>query len=1162
MKQMLVKALKILLMLTLLALAVLLVFGLVMWVGWSWWVGVFVLVGLVGLAIGLIVLRKFLKRRREQMFVHQIIEQDESMRQRMSPQDQDAAKELQTRWKEAIEALRKSHLRKYGNPLYVLPWYMIIGESGSGKTTAIQSARLSSPFAEVSRTSGISGTRNCDWWFFEQAVLIDTAGRYAIPVDEGRDKDEWQKFLRLLSKFRKKEPLNGLVVTVAADRLAQNTPEALIEDGRNIRQRVDELMRVLGAKFPVYVMVSKCDLIQGAAQFCDALPENALNQAMGLLNQPLSADAEGLVAKAFHTVGDRLRDLRLLLLNQIKDRAAASAMLLFPEEFEKLHQPLTAFIQGAFQENPYQETPLLRGIFFSSGKQEGTPFSHFLSALGMIQSRDVLAGTNKGLFLHDLFSKILPSDRRLFTPTQHMAQWQRLTRNLGLTAWIAVMVAVCGLLSYAFVKNLNALSDVRREFENPAILQGDLLNDVITMDRFRQALLKAQKANRNWWIPRLGMDESIRVEKALKAKYVRLFENGFLTQFDKAMGERMTAFSNRTPDIVFGAHVAHLVRRINLLKQRLSDDSFKTLSQVPQPVYVPAVLNRSDVIPEVQQIIAKQYLYAVAWEKDDNQVNEEIKHLQTWLKHLLSLPGLTLNWLADWVNADPGMKPVQLSAFWGAAPDENDTFIPAAFTQAGKVRINEAIAEIETALFDPLIIARPKVEFVKWYQKQYVRRWQEFVKAFGTGRSLMQEREKWQAAVRQLPTDQGPFNALIRRITEEFQDHNQKLLPPFAALAYDWQGVRKQAQASDVVDPQKAGVIKKATRKVTSKIRKAEKALGVKAKSPMDAEARLSAAKAYIGYQQGLVDAAQSADSRNAAFQLASDMYQQDAATGKSPFLASHRALKEIRTGMRPVPNDAENIFWDLLKGNIDLMQHFVIRETACTLQAKWEKDVLLEVQGVTDDQDMGQLMMGANGFAANYIQGPAAPFITKGYKKGYFPKKVNGLSVPFDKRFLGFLTKGAKAASPKKGRYSVRIQAYPTDTNRGAQVRPHATVLEMQCADTSTRLENLNYPVAKTCVWTPHSCGDVNFQISVGNLVLNKTYTGYNAFAKFLDEFKKGQRTFKRSEFPDESAALKRIGIQYIKARYQFQGHRPALQMLYAAPGRPPRKIVACWDR
>ena len=159
MKQIIIKGLKALLILTLLALAVLLVFGLVMLIGWTWWVGFFVLVGLFGLILGLVVLRKYLKRRKEKMFVHQIIQQDESIRKGLSPNDQDAAKELQVRWKEAIDALRKSHLRKYGNPLYVLPWYMVIGESGSGKTTAIKSARLSSPFAEVRRTSGISGTR-------------------------------------------------------------------------------------------------------------------------------------------------------------------------------------------------------------------------------------------------------------------------------------------------------------------------------------------------------------------------------------------------------------------------------------------------------------------------------------------------------------------------------------------------------------------------------------------------------------------------------------------------------------------------------------------------------------------------------------------------------------------------------------------------------------------------------------------------------------------------------------------------------------------------------------------------------------------------------------------------------------------------------------------
>ena len=1164
MKQILIKIFKGLLVITVLALIVLLVFGLVMIAGWSWWVGFFLLLGLAGIGLGFLVLRKYLKRRQEQMFVHQIIAQDESMRQNMSSKDLNTAKELQARWKEAIDALRKSHLRKYGNPLYVLPWYMVIGESGSGKTTAIKSARLSSPFAEVSRTSGISGTRNCDWWFFEQAILIDTAGRYAMPVDEGRDKDEWQKFLNLLAKFRKKEPLNGLLVTVAADRLAQAGTEALQADGRNIRSRMDELMRVLGARFPVYVMVTKCDLIQGAAQFCDALPEATLSQAMGLLNQQLSTDVPAFLGQALQGVGSRLRDMRLLLFNQIKDRGAATDMLLFPEEIEKLKGPLESFITSAFQENPYQESPLLRGLFFSSGRQEGTPFSHFLNNLGLIQHREVLAGTNKGLFLHDVFAKILPRDRHLFKPTQHMAQWKRLTRNMGLTAWVAVMVAVCGLLSYAFVKNLNALSDVRREFEKPAILQGDLLADVITMDRYRQALVKVEVENRNWWMPRLGLNKSLEVESALKEKYVGLFHNGFLKDFDKKMGDRMTGFSSRTPGPVFGAHVGHLVRRINLLKVRLGQDDLEKLVDIQQPAYGAEVLNRTEIIPEIQSKIGQQYLYAVTWQKDTDSVQKEITYLQTWLKHLLSLPDMTLNWLTDWVNSDPDLTAVTLDAFWGGTASLSESAaVQSAFTQAGKDRIHAAIIEIEAALFDPLIIAESKVAFEKWYQKAYLQAWQGFIQSFEDGIGGLKGREQWQALVRQIPTRQGPYNALIQRIADEFEAFSQENeVPPWVALTYDWKRILEESQASDVVDPQKAGILKKATRKVTSKIKKAEKAFGVKAMSPMSPESQLTAAKFYLGYQQALEAAAKSADSRNVAFKLAADMYAQDPATGDSPMLAAHRSLQEIRAVVGQPQNDAEAVFWGLLNGNIRFLQRYIVQESACLLQTRWEKEVLLEVQGVSDDQDMGQLMMGANGFASKFIKGPAEPFISRTYKKGYYPKKVFDLTVSFDEAFMGFLTKGAVAASPKKSSYSVKIRAYPTDTNRDAKVRPHATLLELQCSDKNTRLENLNYPVAKTFVWSPSSCGDVMFQISVGNLVLSKTYSGYNAFARFLNEFKTGQRTFNRSEFPSEEAALRRMGIKYIKAKYQFQGHRPALKMLYAAPGRPPRKIASCWDQ
>ena len=1164
MKEWLLKILKVVLYVAMIALVVAVVFGLIMLVGWPWWVGGFILIGLLGMLLGIVVVRKVWARRRERMFIHQIIQQDESIRQRMTSKEQDGARELQARWKEAIDALRSSHLRKHGNPLYVLPWYMVIGESGSGKTTAIQSARLTSPFAQVSRTSGISGTRNCDWWFFEQAILIDTAGRYAVPVDQGRDKDEWQKFLTLLAKFRKKEPLNGLVVTVAADQLIRSTPEALQENGRSIRSRVEELMRVLGARFPVYVLVTKCDLIQGAAQFCDSLPEGALQQAMGLVNQELSGDAAGFTAKVFGTLGERLRELRLLLLHKTSERTAASAMLLFPEEFERLQGPLSNFVGGAFQENAYQETPLLRGIFFSSGRQEGTPFSHFLGALGLIQEREVLSGTNKGLFLHDFFARILPTDRHLFRPTLYMREWRVLTRNLGLTAWIALMIAACGYLSFIFAKNLNALSDVRREFRNAAVLQGELTTDVATMDRFREALLKVVDENRQWWLPRLGLSESLDVEARLKHKYIRMFQNGFLDDFDKTASERITRFDAHTPNPVLGAHAAHLVRRINLLKARLAGEGFDRLAAFPQPGFQAVLLNRDRVPPEIESDLELQYLYRVAWQEDGEALNKELTGMQNWLKHLLTRPGMTLNWLVDWINTDTRLQPVLLSDFWGGIPPADQAFIAPAYTQEGKASIEGALAEIEAALFDPLVIAGQKLEFTKWYQNAYFKVWQEFVRNFEGGSKLLHGRDQWQTVARRIPTSQGPYLALIDRIALEFEPLDREMaVPAWAGLAFDWRiATREIKDSASPVDLENAGIIKKATQKVQSNIRKAEQALGVKVRKPMNSEAQLHAAKAGLTYRQALEQTAKSAESRNVAYMLAAELYKQDPATGDSAFLAAQRALQALKKSMSDPKAVDESLFWGLLEGNIRFMHHYTLREAACYLQERWEKDVLVEVEGVSIDKNIAEMMMGEGGYATKFLQAVADPFISRSLGKGYFARRVLDQEMAFEKGFFSYLTKGAKAARPTQSSYTVKISTSATDCNREARVQPHMTVLEYQCAETKMRLENFNYPVTKSFTWSPGGCGEVTFQIGVGDLLLTRTYSGSNAFPKFLNDFKSGQKVFYRSEFPDEEAALKRMGIEYIKAKYQFQGYEPMLQLLYETPGVAPRRIVACWDR
>ncbi|MDY6951660.1 MAG: type VI secretion system protein ImpL, partial [Thermodesulfobacteriota bacterium] len=126
----------------------------------------------------------------------------------------------------------------------------------------------------------------------------------------------------------------------------------------------------------------------------------------------------------------------------------------------------------------------------------------------------------------------------------------------------------------------------------------------------------------------------------------------------------------------------------------------------------------------------------------------------------------------------------------------------------------------------------------------------------------------------------------------------------------------------------------------------------------------------------------------------------------------------------------------------------------------------------------------------------------------------------------------------------------------------PHATHLEVQCEKETKTLVNLNYPVKQTFTWSPMTCGDVMFQIRVGDLILAKKYEGYRGFPKFLADFVGGQRTFYPSDFPAEREALRRLGIESIKVKYQFKGHQPVVELLKATPGTVPMEIVTCWDQ
>jgi type VI secretion system protein ImpL len=996
------------------------VLSIVLALNWPLWMGGFILAGIVGFILIFWFIRRILLERRHKNFVNQVIALNESSLKHVDMRKSGHLQDFQTRWKKTLDKLKSPYLKKYENPLYILPWYLVIGESGSGKTSVIKNAGLSPLLAGASQISGIFGTSSCDWWFFEQVVLVDTAGRYTTPVDEKRDRNEWYQFLSLLAKYRKKEPLNGLVVTVAADMLLQSTADHIQETGRSIRKRVDELMRILGTKFPVYILVTKCDLILGMTQFCDLLEENALQKALGVIKQEPMTEIANFVSNAVSTVAERLRDLRLFLLyksstsgyTRITGDGADPSLILLADKYEQIKSGLTAFMQEIFQPDPYQEKPILRGLYFSSGRQEGTPYSHFLKSIGAFGVGDVPRRTDQGLFLHNLFAKLLPNDRRLFISTTRAIRWGRLTRKIGPSAWVTLIIALCGLLSFSFVKNLQIIRGVSRQFAAAQVLEGDIITILDRTDRYRQAIAEVEFKNQHWWIPRFGLNESIEVEHHLKDSYCDKFRNELTIYYDMQLKKEMKLGSDMS-DTVLGRYATHLSRRINLLKAGLKGGDLSTFKTLPQPAYEPALLmvdgSQASEIDSFFTSLNHSYL---AWNTDTGQLNEELEILQSWLAYLLSMRKTSINWLVDWVNANLELSHVRLETFWGDDIASSDTIsIPPAFTGEGKQLIDGLIQEIETALADPMVMTEKRPAFKRWYTNAYVKVWYDFGEHFPKGEYWLIDRSAWQRLALIMAKDQGPYFALLDRMAVELEPielEGDRTL--WVSLVRDLRAARITAMAAKRIP--KAGVLEKAAETGKKLLRKLDSEAG-DSEPASTVSVNLMAAKAYKEYREALLVMTLAAESQKVAYEMTVEYFKEDPATSKTAFFAAFKALKRLRVSLGEGFVE-QGMFWRLVTGPLTFMRDYVNLESACYLNRLWEQDVLVEIKGMSDKTAVNQHLFGADGYATKFIKGPAEPFLGRSLEKGYYARKTLDRRLPFTDDFLFFLTRSTEVSKFK----------------------------------------------------------------------------------------------------------------------------------------------------
>jgi len=385
---------------------------------------------------------------------------------------------LQRRFEEAAATLRTARFQGAdGEKRYVseLPWYMFIGAPGSGKTTALVNSGLKFPLQKAGEElalAGVGGTRNCDWWFTDSAVLLDTAGRYTTrESDMQADAAAWLGFLDLVKRFRPRRPLNGALVTISVSDLMLWNEDERRRYAWHVRARIAELYERLGARFPVYLLVTKADLLAG---FMDLFGELDAAGRARVWGATFDLAADGFIlgspgqrfAGEFRALEERLYGELLERLQEESDLQRRAAAYRFPQQFRSLGTLLEQFLDAAFIGVPDAPEAMLRGVYFTSGTQEGNPIDRVLGALARSFRLERPAnpgapsapGSGKSFFLARLLREVIFAESGLAGSDQRLEKRVQWARALAYAGIAALSTALAALWTASFFANREFVS--------------------------------------------------------------------------------------------------------------------------------------------------------------------------------------------------------------------------------------------------------------------------------------------------------------------------------------------------------------------------------------------------------------------------------------------------------------------------------------------------------------------------------------------------------------------------------------------------------------------------------------------------------------------------------------------------------------------------------
>lgn len=299
--------------------------------------------------------------------------------------------------------------------LYRLPWYLVLGQENSGKTSLINRSNQNFTLTNVMKAGAVQSMKDpylaypIDWWIGNEAVLIDPPGEIISQItayqndaekkkqdDEHGEKEKtensaakeeksglppelsprlWAGLVDWLGQKRSDRPLNGIVLTVDFPLLLNQKPSERKAMAALLRARLFEVSQKLGIRFPLYIVLTKFDVLEGFDEFFAKLPRNVREEVLGFsftLDSIQRYDAWiDEFAKEYDALVDRLKEQIFDAVGQSHTLKERESLFSFVAQLAGVRNILVSYFTEILGSDNYSTPALVRGVYFSSVYQEG-----------------------------------------------------------------------------------------------------------------------------------------------------------------------------------------------------------------------------------------------------------------------------------------------------------------------------------------------------------------------------------------------------------------------------------------------------------------------------------------------------------------------------------------------------------------------------------------------------------------------------------------------------------------------------------------------------------------------------------------------------------------------------------------------------------------------